>query len=284
MSSFVVKSLTEPDELLVAPGVTASVVNIAGMTVSRDVHQVGWRWSTHVKPVVGTESCEVRHVGVVLTGLLHVALDTGEEFEVGPWGVMDIPAGHDAWVDGDTPVETLSLRGSRTWLEPLTTMTERVLSTVLFSDIVDSTAVAVRIGDRAWGEALSSHDEIVREAITRYRGRLIKLTGDGVLATFDSPGRALRAAITLRSDLSTAGIQIRGSLNTGEIELAGDDIRGRVVHEAARMMALAGPGEFIVADSTQTLARDAGVPLVERGEHELRGLDGRYRLFVIAPD
>jgi class 3 adenylate cyclase len=281
LSSYVVKKLTEPDEVLRAPGVTAALVNVGGMTLSRDVHEPGWRWSTHVKPVVGTESCQVRHLGMVLSGLLHVVLDTGEEFDVGPWEVMDIPVGHDAWVVGDEPLDTLGWRGTRMWLEPLATMTERVLSTILFTDIVDSTGLAVRLGDRAWGDLLSSHDEIVREVVLRFRGRLVKLTGDGALVTFDSPGRALRAAMAVRADLVTAGLQIRGALHTGEIEIAGDDIRGRVVHEAARMLGGAEPGQMIVAESTRAFARDAGVRVVDLGERELRGLEGRYRLYGI---
>ena len=198
--------------------------------------------------------------------------------------LMDIPAGHDAWVVGDSPLDTIAWRGSRSWLEPLATMAERVLSTILLTDIVDSTGLAVRLGDRAWGELLSSHDEIVRALALRFGGRLIKLTGDGALVTFDSPGRALRATVALRADLATAGLQIRGAVTTGEIELADEDIRGRVVHEAARMLALGGPGEIIVAEATRAYARDAGVEVVDRGDHNLRGLDGRYHLYAITAD
>jgi class 3 adenylate cyclase len=283
MSNYVVKKLTEPDEVMRAPGVTAALVNIGGMTLSRDVHEPGWRWSTHVKPLVGTESCQVRHLGVVLSGHLRVVLDTGEEFDVHPWEVMDIPIGHDAWVVGDEPLDTLGWRGSRTWLEPLSTMTERVLSTILFTDIVDSTGLAVRIGDRAWGDLLSSHDQIVREVVLRFRGRLVKLTGDGALVTFDSPGRALRAAMALRADLATAGLQIRGALHTGEIEIAGDDIRGRAVHEAARMLGVAEPGQVILAEGTRSFTLDAGVDVVDLGERDLRGLEGRYQLYAVGP-
>ncbi len=130
---------------------------------------------------------------------------------------------------------------------------------------------------------MAAHDEIVRNDIVRYRGRLVKLTGDGVLATFDSPGRAIRCAVTIRDDLGELGLATRGAVTTGEIELAGEDIRGIAVHEASRMLGIAGPGEIVVGEMTRALVRDAGVEIVDRGEVELRGLTGRYRLGSIPP-
>ncbi|MCI0585053.1 MAG: hypothetical protein L0227_19535 [Chloroflexi bacterium] len=277
------KSLLAPDELIEAGLVRSALVNVGGMTVSHDIQQPGWRWSTHIKPIVGTASCQVSHLGLVLAGRLRVVLDSGEAFELGPWDITDIPAGHDAWVVGDEPFETIAWRGARTWLEPLAAMTERVLATILMTDLVDSTGLAARLGDRAWGDRLATHDEMVRDAMVRYGGRLVKLTGDGALATFDGAGRALRCAVALRDRLGEIDLPVRGAVTTGEIELAGDDIRGIVVHEAARMLALAAPGEIVVGEMTRTLGRDAGVPVVDRGEFELRGLDGRFRLGSIPP-
>ncbi len=278
-----IKSLLAPDELIDTNLVTAAMVNVAGMTISRDTHQPGWRWSTHIKPIVGTDSCQVAHLGLILSGRLHVVLDGGDEFELGPWDVMDIPAGHDAWVVGDDPVDALSWRGARTWLEPLAALTERVLATIVFTDLVDSTRIAAQLGDREWGDRLAAHDETVRDHVVRYRGRLVKLTGDGALATFDSPARALRCVLALRDTLAELGLTARGAVTTGEIELAGDDIRGIAIHEASRMLGVAEPGEIVVGEMTHSLARDAGIALRERGEIELRGLGGRYRLWSIPP-
>lgn len=278
-----VKNLATPEELIEADRITAAMVNVGGMTISRDIHQPGWRWSTHVKPVVGTESCQVAHLGLVLAGRLHVLLDGGEEYEIGPWGIIDIPAGHDAWVVGDEILDTIAWRGARTWLEPFAAMTERVLATILFTDLVDSTGQAARIGDRAWGDLLASHDEIVRDDVLRFHGRLVKLTGDGALATFDSAGRAVRCAVALRDDLGSAGLAVRGAVTTGEIELAGDDIRGIAIHEASRMLGVAAPGEIVVGEVTRTLARDSGVAILDRGEVTLRGLSGSFRLGSIPP-
>ncbi|HEX9549625.1 MAG TPA: hypothetical protein VF971_00880 [Candidatus Limnocylindrales bacterium] len=277
------KSLLAPDELIETGLVRSALVNVAGMTVSHDIQQPGWRWSTHIKPIVGTESCQVSHLGLVLAGRLRVRLDDGGEYELGPWDIADIPAGHDAWVVGDEALETIAWRGARTWLEPLTAMAERVLATILMTDLVDSTRIAARLGDRAWGDRLSAHDEMIRDAMVRYRGRLVKLTGDGALATFDSPGRALRCAVALRDRLLEIDLPSRGAVTTGEIEMAGDDIRGLAVHEASRMLALAAPGEIVVGETTRTLGRDAGVTIVDRGEVELRGLDGRFQLGSIPP-
>lgn len=278
-----VKSLLTPDELIEAELVTAALVNVGGLTISRDVHQPGWRWSTHIKPIVGTASCQVRHLGVVLTGRLHVLLDGGEEFEAGPWEIIDVPAGHDAWVVGDEILDTIAWRGTRSWLEPLASLTERVLATILFTDLVDSTGLAARLGDRVWGDLLGTHDEIVRNGILRYHGRLVKLTGDGALATFDSPGRAIRCAVALRDDLAGAGLAVRGAITTGEIELADADIRGIAIHEASRMMGMAEPGEIVVGEMARTLARNVGVAMIDRGEAELRGLAGPYHLYSIPP-
>ncbi|MEW5989755.1 MAG: hypothetical protein AB1736_00220 [Chloroflexota bacterium] len=277
------KSLLAPDDLIEAGLVRSALVNIGGMSVSHDIHQPGWRWSTHIKPIVGTDSCQVAHLGLVLAGRLRVHLDSGDEYELGPWDVADIPAGHDAWVVGNEPFETIAWRGARTWLEPLAAMTERVLATIFMTDLVDSTGTAARLGDRAWGDRLAAHDEMIRDAMVRYRGRLVKLTGDGALATFDSPGRALRCAVALRDRLREIDHASRGAVTTGEIEVAGDDIRGLAIHEVARMLALAAPGEIVVGEMTRILGRDAGIVVVDRGEVELRGLDGRFRLASIPP-
>lgn len=279
-----VRRFNEPDELIELDTVRSAQIHRGGMTVSYDIQQPGWRWATHIRPLVGGEWCQVRHVGVVLSGRLAYLLADGTEFEAGPMTLMDVPAGHDAWVVGDEPVTTIGWAGVRGWLAPLETLSQRVLATVLFADIVDSTAAAVRLGPRAWSDVIGDFEARVRDVLQRYRGRLVKTTGDGVLATFDGAARALRAAIAIRDSARDLDLELRMSVHTGEIELADDDIHGVTVHEASRILALAAPGEILVSEVTTALAGNAEVRLDDRGEHELRGMPGARRLFAVAPD
>jgi class 3 adenylate cyclase len=276
-----VRSFSNPDELIEIETVRSEIITRGGMTVSHDIQQPGWRWSTHIRPLVGTEWCEVHHIGVALRGRMRVLLRDGSEFDVGPLDLMDIPAGHDAWVVGDEPLETIGWTGARGWLAPLESLTDRVLATVLFTDVVDSTGAATRLGDRTWADHLAVLEARTREALERYRGREVKMTGDGVLATFDGAARAVRCAIALRDGAADLDLQVRAAVHTGEIELAGPDIRGVAIHEASRMLGLAGPGEVLVSAVTAGLAADAGIQLQDRGEHELRGLPGPRRLFSV---
>jgi len=141
-----VQPFAEPDELIELDTVRSELITRAGMTVSHDTQQPGWRWSTHIRPLVKSEWCEVRHLGVLVRGHMHVLLSDGTEFDVGPVSLMDIPAGHDAWVVGDEPVETIAWSRVKDWLKPLDIMGERVLVTLIFTDLVDSTATAARLG------------------------------------------------------------------------------------------------------------------------------------------
>jgi class 3 adenylate cyclase len=277
-----VRSFSEPDELIEIETVRTEMITLGGMTVSHDVLRPGWRWSTHIKPLVGTEWCQVRHIGVVLRGRIRYRLEDGTEFDAGPLDLMDIPPGHDAWVVGDEPLETIAWTGARGWLASLETLSERILATVLFTDIVDSTGTALRLGDRVWGDMLATHEARTREVLERFRGRVVKMTGDGVLATFDGAARALRCAVALRDGAGDLGMQIRVAVHTGEVEVAGSDIRGVVVHEASRILGLAGPREILVSAATAGLAADSGVRLEDRGEHELRGLSGMRRVYAVA--
>lgn len=276
-----VRSFAEPDELIELETVRSAQVTIGGLTVAYDTQQPGWRWSTHVKPLVGTEWCEVRHVGVMLSGRQGVLLRDGTEFTLGPLDVMDLPAGHDAWVIGDEPVVTIGWTGARGWLAPLESLNERVLATVLFVDTVDSTGIATRIGDRAWGDLFATYVSRAGDILPRFRGRLVKTTGDGLLATFDGAARALRCAVALRDAASDLDLGVRSAVHTGEVELSEEDIRGVAVHEASRMLGIAGASEILVSATTVALAGDAGVALEDRGDHELRGLPGARRLYAV---
>jgi class 3 adenylate cyclase len=276
-----VRHFSAPDELIELDTVRSEVITHGGLTVSHDTQRPGWRWSAHVRPLVGTEWCEVRHIGVVLSGRMGVLLEDGTEFEAGPLDLMDIPPGHDAWVIGDEPVETIAWTGARGWLEPLESLSERVLATLVFTDIVDSTGTALRLGDRAWGDLIATHETRTRDALARFRGRVVKMTGDGVLATFDGAARALRCAVVLRDEARDLGLALRIAVHTGEIEVAGDDIRGVAVHEASRMLGLAGAGDVLVSATTAGLATQTGLRLEDRGDQALRGLSGPRRIFAI---
>ena len=157
---------------------------------------------------------------------------------------------------------------------------DRVLSTVLFTDIVDSTRRAAEVGDRAWREQLEGHDEIVRSEIGRFRGLEVKHTGDGFLATFDGPARAVRCAARLTERVRERNIEIRCGVHTGECERRGEDIGGIAVHIGARIGALAGPGEVLVSSTVKDLVAGAGICFADRGTHVLRGVPDEWRLFA----
>lgn len=158
---------------------------------------------------------------------------------------------------------------------------ERVLATVLFTDIVDSTRRAAEIGDQAWLRTLDSYDRSVKLLIDKHRGALIKSTGDGILATFDGPGRAVRCALAIQSASKQIGLPVRAGLHTGEIEVRDHDVGGIAVHVAARVMAQSQPGEVLVSRVVTDLVAGAGLKFSERGSFELKGLAGQWDLFAV---
>ena len=158
----------------------------------------------------------------------------------------------------------------------------RMLATVLFTDIVGSTRRAGQLGDRRWRELLNVHDELTGRLVEEFGGRLVKTTGDGILATFDGPGRAIHCAVALREELAGIGIQLRAGLHTGEVELRGDDVGGIAVHIAARVMAAAKPDEILVSRTVRDLAAGADVTLEDRGMYLLKGIDGDWQLHAVA--
>lgn len=268
------KRLEEPDEVIPFDHGRAELVRIGDLTVGREILEPGWRWSEHVKPLVRTEWCQTHHLSLTLAGRSRIRLADGTEFEIGPGDLADIPPGHDAWVVGDEASISFDFGGLRSWLPSALDEGERVLSTVLFTDIVDSTAQLERLGDRTWRRLLADHDELVRRVLDEFRGWIVKTTGDGILATFDGPARAIRAAAAIRGGLTDLGISVRAAVHTGEVELADGDLRGVAVHEAARLMGLAGPGEILVSGTTHDLVAGSNLALEERGRQELKGLTG----------
>jgi class 3 adenylate cyclase/pimeloyl-ACP methyl ester carboxylesterase len=157
---------------------------------------------------------------------------------------------------------------------------ERVLATVLFTDIVDSTRSAATMGDQAWRRLLDNHDQLAIQTIEKHRGTLVKSTGDGILATFDGPGRAVRCALALGTATRQIGLPIRAGLHTGEIEIRGRDIGGIAVHAASRVMTQSQPGDVLVSRVVTDLVAGAGLTFAGRGSHELKGLPGRWDLFA----
>ncbi len=167
------------------------------------------------------------------------------------------------------------LTGTRSALEA-----DRVLASVLFTDIVDSTRRAVDLGDREWKLLLDQHDSLAKREVTRYGGRLIKTTGDGVLATFDGPARSVRCAQALNNGAQALGIVLRAGVHTGEVELRGDDIAGLGVNIASRIEALAQPGEILVSRTVRDIVAGSGLDFDDRGEHDLKGVPGRWQLYA----
>jgi class 3 adenylate cyclase len=187
---------------------------------------------------------------------------------------------HTPWFEGvDQTMEELQEFLTGTHYEP---ELERVLATVLFTDIVDSTRTAAELGDQRWREVLVGHGEAVSKAVERAGGREVKSTGDGFLVTFDGPARGIRCAEAIVDSGAASGIEIRAGLHTGEVELLGDDVGGIGVHIAARVSALAGPGELLVSRTVKDLVAGSGIEFDERGTHELKGVPDTWELYAVA--
>jgi class 3 adenylate cyclase len=170
------------------------------------------------------------------------------------------------------------LTGATPVLDP-----DRVLATVLFTDIVDSTRLATDLGDRRWHRTLEQHNAVVRENLARFRGRVVKTTGDGFLATFDGPARAIRAAAAIRAGLAEHQLQVRVGLHTGECELLGDDIGGIAVHIAARVLSSAEAGEILCSRTVKDLVAGSGFTFADRGLRHLKGIQDEWQLYAVEP-
>jgi class 3 adenylate cyclase len=275
------KSLDEPDEVVELPKVKVELVELGDVTVGRLVNEVGWRWSTHVRPTVGGEWCQARHVGVILSGRLGLEFADGTSAVFGPGDVFDIPPGHDGYTVGDEPVVQIEWTGLRAFAGYSTGIRSRVLATLLFVDLVRSTELAARLGDAAWRELLSHYFESVRRELERFGGREVKTTGDGMLVTFDGSARALHCATAIRRLARESDLQVRIGIHVGEVEIVGDDIRSVTVHEAARITAAAEPNEILLSELTCALAAGAGFAFESRGALPLKGLEGEWRLSAL---
>jgi DNA-binding NarL/FixJ family response regulator len=158
---------------------------------------------------------------------------------------------------------------------------DRVLATVMFSDIVSSTERVAAIGDRRWRDLLDRHDAVIRRELARHGGREVKTTGDGFLALFDAPARAIRCAIAIRDHLREEGVDVRIGLHAGEVQLRGDDVGGIAVHIGSRVLAAAEPGDVVTSSTVKDLVAGSGISFDDRGEHDLRGVPDRWRLFAV---
>jgi class 3 adenylate cyclase len=258
-----------------------TVTELGSMILGRAELEPGWRWSNDVKPIVGTEWCEVHHLHILLRGQFAVQKRDGETAEFGPLDVFDVPPGHDAWVVGNEIAELIDISGNSMDFALAAPMT-RVLATMLMTDIVGSTETASRVGDQAWKQMLGEHDRITRSVLERFHGREIKSTGDGFLATFDSAANALNCAVYLTRALSDSGITIRAGIHTGELEMRGGDIHGVAVHAVARIMASAGPGQVVASGISRAVAFSRDLRFESLGEQSFKGIDHPIETYLVS--
>jgi class 3 adenylate cyclase len=249
------------------------------MVIGRAEYRPGWRWSTDVKPVVGTPWCEHHHVILTISGKARAATRDGAELEMIPGDVVEVPPYHDAWVIGDEPWVAYDLAGMRGYGRSSDELTDRILTSVLLTDMVDSTKVAQELGAVRWRDVVGEHNRRAAEAIARYGGRLVKTTGDGVLATFDSAERAIRAGAAIRDVARSLDLHVRAGIHSGEIETTADDVRGMPVHTAARVMSAAGADEILVSATVRELVDGANLDFEDAGLHDLKGLPGPRQLY-----
>lgn len=275
------KGFTTPDETRRFPNGLVEVVTLDEIWVSRFEFQPGWRWSRDVAPIARTKSCQHRHVGYTISGRLVVRMDDGTVMSIGPGEAYEIPPGHDGWVEGDVPWVSIEFTSGHAFARAADQGSERVLATIVFSDIVDSTATLDRVGDAAWANILRTHNERIRTVIDRFRGREIATLGDGFLALFDSAEKAVRAAAAMDATVADLGVRVRTGVHTGEVSLEGAQARGVAVHAAARIAALAGAGDVLVSGTTHDALDGSDLHFEFRGTHELKGLTGPRSVFAL---
>lgn len=277
------KGFDVPDEVRRFPNGIVKLVTLDETGVAHFTLRPGWRWSTDVAPTAGTSSCQLHHIGYIISGTLVVRMEDGTEMTLGARKVYEIPPGHDAWVVSDEPFEAVEFASASAhdYARSSDALDGRVLSTILFSDIVDSTAKLERLGDRAWVKLLREHNQRIRLVIDQHHGREVSMLGDGFLALFDGATRAALAAAQMDGAVSELGLRVRVGLHTGEVEISGGQARGIAVHAAARIAALAGPGEVLVSGTTRDLLDGSKLDFESRGKHELKGLSGPRPIFAL---
>lgn len=281
MSRIEHKSLYEPDEIRELPRLRLNLLRVGSLMIGLGTVEPGFRWSEHARAESDEPLCQVHHTQLLLSGRFAVEMDDGEYVEIEPNEVFDVPPGHDAWVIGDEPAVILDFLGN---IEQLgrPASRDRLVTTLLMTDIVDSTATASRVGDTAWKQQLGEHNRIVRARLERYLGQEVNTTGDGFLAMFASARAAIGCAASIREGATGIGLPVRIGVHTGEVELLPGDIGGVAVHAAARVMGLAGPSEVMVSSTTRGLVEDGGLRFESRGLHALKGLPTPLEIFTLA--
>jgi hypothetical protein len=276
------KALDRPDEERKIPGGRLNLYDLGDSVVGYTVMEPGWRWSTHIKPIAGTEYCEFHHQGYTLSGRVRVVSREGAEIELGPLQFYEIPPHHDAWVIGDEPWVTIDWGSATSFAQPTWGNEKQIISNVLFTDIVGSTDRARELGDGRWRDLLSRHNDLARSVVERFGGREVASTGDGFLMLFDGAERAVRAGLAMAEAVREAGLEIRAGVHTGDVVLDGTNVRGLAVHIGARIMALAGPSEVLVSWTTRDLLAGADLRFEDRGLHELKGLPDPRPVYAVA--
>jgi class 3 adenylate cyclase len=274
------KRLDRPDDVLELPRLSVNIVRVGSLTIGLGTVQPGFRWSTHVRKEIDEPLCQVHHLQLLLSGRFAVQMADGEYVELGPNEIFDVPPGHDAWVLGDEPAILLDFLGNIDQLGRPTSK-DRIVTTLLMTDIVDSTAIASRLGDTAWKQMLGEHNRLVRGRLERYLGEEVNTTGDGFLAMFASARGAIRCAASIRAATAGLGLPVRIGVHTGEVELLPGDIGGVAVHAAARVMALGGASEIMVSSSTRGLVEDGDLRFESNGAQEFKGLPIPLEVFAL---
>jgi class 3 adenylate cyclase len=275
-----VRDLDQPEAVVTYSLGATYQVRLAGTVVSRHVLQPGWSWEEHARPEAGTPSCELYHRGVVVAGRMGIRTDDGEETVIGPNRVFDLPPGHVTWVDGDEELVMVDWAGGAGF-DPRAGEGGRVMATILFTDIVDSTGLAQRAGDAAWKRTIAMHDDIVRGVLVGFGGREVATAGDSFLVVFDGAERAIRCGLALVQALAAIQVPIRVGIHSGEVVLSGEQVQGVAVHAAARIEAVAAEGEVLVSGTTRDLAEGAaGLSFESRGRRRLKGLNREHELFA----
>jgi len=281
MSNSLARSFSSPDEHRDFPGGVLDLISVGALTFGRETLEPGWRWSTDVRPIAGTDRCEFHHVGYQVSGRWICEDRDGTQVEIGPGDIYDTPPGHDSWVIGDEPCVAIDFQGIADWAARGSSV--RILTTILFADVVDSTSLIDRLGDAAWRRLQAQLFESVQTVLAGHAGQLVDTAGDGLLARFESPAAAVHSAAAIALAGERIGLPIRFGIHTGEVELAHDTMSGMAVHLAARVMAQAGAGEVLVSSPTRDLTADAGLEFDDRGTFELKGVPGSRTLYALRP-
>jgi class 3 adenylate cyclase len=247
----------------------SAVVALTRMNVAVDIR--------HVLPVIAVPTLVIHRTEDMI-----VTVEAGRDLAAKIHGAkyVELPGEDHLWFHGDADailgeVEEF-ITGTRA-----PEIVDRILATVMFTDIVDSTRRAAALGDRRWRDLLGRHDALMRRALERHRGREVKTLGDGFLATFDGPARAIRCACSARDAMRGLGIEVRAGLHTGECELIGDDVGGIAVNIGARVGSVAGPGEVLVSRTVTDLVAGSGIEFADRGAHSLKGVPGEWQLYAV---